>query len=417
MRFAALILWLILFLNIRAQAQQHGVPIPIIDTIQASTSKISAAQAEDNQQLDVIDVVTDLLHRGRGKRVDTGMKKANKFRVSVVPAAGYTLQTGFAGIIAGNTAFYTDTSANESTILANFTYSERNQIIAPLQTSIYTKGNKYNIVIDWRYLYFPSFTYGLGGYTSLSEGYLINYSAFRPHQTLLKRISSSIYVGLGYNIDYFYGIREISPPKAGTDFEQYDSVKKTEFAAGPTFNFLYDTRTNPINPERGSFVNVIYRPNLTLFGNATTWQSLVIDMRKYFKFPLSSNNVLAFWSYDWFTLSGKPPYLMLPNTGGDQYSNTGRGYIQGRFRGNNMAYVEGEYRFGLTHNGLLGGVVFANAESFTEQVSNRFETIAPGAGLGIRLKFNKFSRTNVALDYGFGENGSGGFFVNVGEVF
>ena len=108
---------------------------------------------------------------------------------------------------------------------------------------------------------------------------------------------------------------------------------------------------------------------------------------------------------------------MLPNTGGDPYSNTGRGYIQGRYRGANMIYLEGEYRFGITHNGLLGGVVFGNAQSFTEQSSNTFETIAPGWGAGIRIKFNKFSNTNVALDYGFGLNGSSGIFVNLGEVF
>ena len=108
---------------------------------------------------------------------------------------------------------------------------------------------------------------------------------------------------------------------------------------------------------------------------------------------------------------------MMPNTGNDPYSNTGRGYIQGRFRGANMAYVEGEYRFSVSRNGLFGGVIFANAESFTELSSNRFETIAPGWGAGIRVKLNKFSRTNIAVDYGFGLGGSQGLFVNLGEVF
>jgi hypothetical protein len=416
MRAAAIIVWLFFSLTINVYAQHHAVPFVVADTTTAG-SKLPPAQAATNEQLDIIDVASNILHKGRGKRVDTGKKKADQFRVSVVPAAGYTLQTGFAGIVAGNTAFYIDTSASESTLLANFTYSVRNQIIAPIQASIYTKDNKYNIVIDWRYLYFPSYTYGLGGYTSLADGYLINYSAIRPHQTILRKVSKSMYVGLGFNLDYFYGIKELNPPgNKATDFETY-GLSKTEFSSGPTFNYLYDTRTNPINPERGSFVNVIYRENPFFLGNATGWESLVVDLRKYFKFPLSSKNVFALWSYEWLTLSGKPPYLMLPNTGGDQNSNSGRGYIQGRFRGNNMAYLEGEYRFGITRNGLLGAVVFANAESFTEQLSNKFETIAPGCGLGIRLKFNKFSRTNVALDYGFGEGGSGGFFVNVGEVF
>ena len=164
-------------------------------------------------------------------------------------------------------------------------------------------------------------------------------------------------------------------------------------------------------------MNVIYRPNLTIFGNTATWRSLVVDARKYIHFPADSKNILAFWNYDWLTVSGKPPYLMLPFTGGDPYSNTGRGYIQGRFRGDNMLYLESEYRFGITNNGLVGGVVFANAQSFTEQGSGKFEKIAPGWGAGLRLKFNKFSRTNVALDYGFGLGHSGGVFVNIGEVF
>ena len=108
---------------------------------------------------------------------------------------------------------------------------------------------------------------------------------------------------------------------------------------------------------------------------------------------------------------------MLPATGTDPYSNTGRGYIQGRFRGDNMLYLEGEYRFALSANGLFGGVIFGNAQTFTMQPDNKVQTNIPGWGAGIRFKLNKFSRTNVALDYGFGTNGSGGVFVNLGEVF
>ncbi len=403
-----------------AQTEKHALPIVITDSAAKNNSINPANTASQyNSELDLIDVGRNVFHKGAGKRADTGAVKSTKLRISIVPAAGYTLQTGFAGLLAGNAAFYTNTNAdaNASTILTSFTYTVRNQIILPFQTSIWTKENKYNIIIDWRYLYFPSYTYGLGGYTTLSDGYLIDYSTIHLHQAVLRKLRNDMYVGVGYNLDYYWDIHEIDPPgNKVTDFETY-GFTKTEFASGFTFNYLYDSRNNPINATSGNFVNVIYRPNLTIFGNTATWRSLVIDLRKYITFPASSQNVLAFWSYEWLTVSGKPPYLMLPNTGGDPYSNTGRGYIQGRFRGNNMVYGEGEYRFRLTNNGLLGGVVFANAESFTEQVSNRFETIAPGWGAGIRLKFNKFSRTNVALDYGFGVGGSGGLFVNIGEVF
>jgi hypothetical protein len=95
----------------------------------------------------------------------------------------------------------------------------------------------------------------------------------------------------------------------------------------------------------------------------------------------------------------------------------GRGYIQGRFRGKNNLYLESEYRFRILDNGFLGGVVFVNAQSFSEPVTNRFEAINPGWGAGLRIKLNKFSRTNICLDYGFGLHGSGGLFANLGEVF
>lgn len=405
-----------------AQVINHAVPLSIAQDSCGNDTVCIRHNYKD--LLDFKDLAGDLWHdishRKVEKRIDTGEIVSTKLRISAVPAAGYSLATGFAGLVAANAAFRTNVDANTSTMVTSFTYTARNQIILPLLTSIWTEGDKYNIVTDWRYVKFPSYTYGLGGYTTLNDGYLINYSAIRMHTTLLREIKPDIYAGIGYNLDYFYNIQEIHPPTGGTDFEKYELdkiVNKKEFASGLTFNFLYDTRKNAINPEKGSFVNVIYRTNVTTLGNNYSWRSLVIDARKYIKFPANTEDVLAFWTYEWLTITGQPPYLMMPNTGGDPYSNTGRGYILGRYRGNNMAYVEGEYRFGITSNGLLGGVVFANAESFTEQASGRFETIAPGWGAGIRLKLDKFSRTNIALDYGFGLGGSGGLFVNIGEVF
>ena len=82
-----------------------------------------------------------------------------------------------------------------------------------------------------------------------------------------------------------------------------------------------------------------------------------------------------------------------------------------------MLYFEGEYRFKITHNGVLGGVAFANAESFTESSTNNFGKFLPAAGGGIRIKVNKYTRTNLSLDYGIGLNGSSGLFLNLGEVF
>jgi hypothetical protein len=65
----------------------------------------------------------------------------------------------------------------------------------------------------------------------------------------------------------------------------------------------------------------------------------------------------------------------------------------------------------------LGAVVFSNVQSVSEWPSNQFKALLPGVGAGIRIKLNKYSNTNLALDYGFGAGGSNGIFVNLGEVF
>lgn len=353
-------------------------------------------------------------------RVDTVQQKAGKLHISALPVAGYTLQTGFAGVLSSNFAFYTSehSQANLSNVLTSITYSQYKQIIFPIQANIWTKGNKYNIQTDWRYLKYPSLTYGLGGNTSADSGYNIDYGYLRLHQAIMRSVTRDLYLGLGFDFDYFWNIREVDPPTSKpTDFERY-GLTKAEQAAGISLHVLYDNRRNPINPAKGSYASLTYRPNFTFLGSDNNWQSLLLDLREFLPFPAGTRNVLALWSYDWFTVgSGNPPYLLLPSTGWDAYSNTARGYIQGRYRSRNMVYFESEYRFGLTSNGLLGGVVFANAQSFSEMATSRYTYIEPGYGLGLRISLNKFSRTNLCIDYGWGTHGSGGFFVNLGEVF
>jgi hypothetical protein len=40
-----------------------------------------------------------------------------------------------------------------------------------------------------------------------------------------------------------------------------------------------------------------------------------------------------------------------------------------------------------------------------------------GGGVGLRVKLNKDSHTNITLDWGFAEGGSHGLFLGTGEAF
>jgi hypothetical protein len=371
------------------------------------------------EQVDLIDIFLSIIEKHPKPRKDSAVKKPGHLYAGLLPSAEYTLQTALAIDIVGNLAFYTSDEPNEniSSIYLNGTVTQKSQILVPLQGNVWSKGNKYNLLNDWRYEIYPQETYGLGSETKASSGYNIYFDYWRFYTTLLKTVAPDFYIGLGYDLDYFYNVKEVNPPPGViTDFEKY-GLHPTSWSSGPTFNILYDGRRNSINPDPCYYASLIYRPNFTFLGSDSNWQSLQVDARAYRHFPEGSKNIIAFWTYDVFTLQGNPPYLMLPATASDTYSNTGRGYIQDRFRGKDMLYLESEYRFGITSNGFLGGVIFVNAESFTEPSNNRFQAINPGWGAGIRIKLNKFSKTNICLDYGFGLNGSGGIFANLGEVF
>ena len=372
-------------------------------------------------QKDMIDVLTPVFAKHAAPRsTDQNDSARYHTRFSALPAAGYTLQTGFAVILAANASFYTarDPATTPSYALTSISYSQYNQIILPVNANIFTKGNKYNIVVDWRYMKYPSTTFGLGGHTDEADGYTIDFRYVRLHQYITKSLNHFLYAGIGYDLDYYWKIKEVDPP-AGvvTNFQEY-GLKDKEVASGISLHGIYDSRANPIYPLGGFYANVSYRPNLKILGSDNNWQSLVLEWRKYINLPANTKNVLGFWNYNWFTVGGgKPPYLMLPSTGWDPFSNTGRGFIQGRYRGRNMVDFETEYRFGLTPNGLLGMVVFANAQSISRVPQEQLHTIAPAFGTGFRIKINKFSGSNLCIDYGWGVNGSRGFFVNLGEVF
>ena len=372
-------------------------------------------------QVDLIDIARSLFLKRPGFRKDNNGKKIpGKFYPALLPSAEYTLETGIAFDLTGSLAFYTGDQAedNISNVYLASVFTIKKQILMPLQANIWTKGNKYNIVTDWRFEIFPQNTYGLGTLTTDADADSITFDYLRFYSTLLKTVAKDFYIGFGYDVDYFYNVRDLrtSTPGHPTPFQTY-GVTARSVSSGPTFNILYDGRRNEINPEPGWYANLIFRPNFTFLGSDSNWQSLQIDARHYIHLPATSRNSLAFWTYDVFNFNNRTPYLLLPSTQSDTYANMGRGYIGGRFRGKDMLYLESEYRFGITSNGFLGGVVFVNAQSFTEPVTNRFEAIAPGWGAGIRIKLNKFPRTNICLDYGFGLHGSQGIFANLGEVF
>lgn len=405
-----LIFTLILSNHLFAQNKQL-IPItryPRKDTLR----KVPADTSEEKDLNDVLQSIFTKNYKP-GKTDSIGRKPI----ISFIPAIGYSLQTKLAGTLTGNIVFRSSPESKVSAITTSMGFTQRKQFTLPIVSTIWSNNNKYVFLGDYRFYIYPQSTYGLGSNSNLSDEDPMRYNFLRISEVAMRQITGNFYLGLGYKLQQHWNITHEGPLNgAPSDYEAYGTDAHTT-SSGFSLNALFDSRDNSVNASKGFYANLQYHTYDKLFGSSNSWQSLVIDIRKYFRFPEGSDNVIAFWSYDWISLAGHPPYLDLPSTSWDTYSTTGRGYIQSRFRGAQMIYAETEYRFNITRNGLLGGVMFLNGQSFSAAPGTKLQSIQPGFGPGLRLKLSKVSKTNLDIDYGFGNQGSRGLFLTVGEVF
>jgi len=386
-----------------------------LKTVSAQAKNQNITPIDSSKQRDIADEIYQFL--GKTAKLEQGAHP-KKINISVVPAIGYSLTTGFAADVTSNAAFYTSKShaENLSEIVSSLAFDTKSQKFFTSKGEVWADHNNYKFVSDVRVEEYPIDTYGLGSNSTLNETNHLIYDYIRFYGTLYRKAFPNFYAGAGYNLDYHYNITQAGNlDNSVTDYTKYGfSTHST--SSGINLDLLYDSRKNPINPLNGAYASLIYRQNMDFLGSTSAWHSWLLDLRKYYKVSPASNNVLAFWAMAQFASTGTP-YLDLPATGMDMYNNSGRGYAQGRFRGRDMLYLESEYRFGITPNGLLGGVLFVNGETLTGYPDNQFQKVAPAVGTGIRIKANKHSDSNICIDYGYGIDHSHGFFVNLGEVF
>lgn len=369
---------------------------------------------------DIYDIGRSIFKSRAQRKADSIAGKPPKIFWSILPGFGYAQQKGFSGVCTNNASFFTSKDSNIKISSVDFIleYTQFKQFLFPVISNIWLHNNRYNILGDWRYMKYSTKAYGLGGKTKNTEGELINYNFFRFYQLVMRRFAPDLLAGIGYNLDYHW---DISSDRSNNGYinqeiRNYGLPSKT-ISSGITLNLMYDPRHNANNPTKGYFANLIYRVNNKLLASNSNWSSILIDLRKYITLPNNSRNVLAFWSYNWFTLNGNQPYFDLPGNGWDTKANTSRAYRQGRYTSKNMVYLESEYRFEITRNGLFAGVIFANMMYVSNKGNTQFDPMLPGAGCGIRMLTNKFSNTHLVLTYSVGKYGAQGFSFNLGEAF
>jgi hypothetical protein len=369
-------------------------------------------------QRDVFDLLREYIFHKELER-EVGGTTPIGFSWAILPTLSYNPVYGLAvGAMISGAGRRGAESMRFSQLSVSGNISTTGQIQVQARGDVFNPSGNYLLRMDVRYLDTERSTWGLGPISPDHEEYPMDFLLARLYGTLYRRASGPVFVGIGYHYDEFYDIVDLRA-EAGetTPFLSYHggSVSRT-VATGLSLNVLGDTRDNLANPSSGYYLSGSFRDYMSALGSDDNWQEMWIEMRVYPHLPSRSRNVLAFWLYSWMTF-GPAPYLNLPSNGWDMYGRGSRGYLQGRIRGANQVYLESEYRWALTRDGLWGAVVFLNGASTTDPESGIFGRPDWAAGTGLRIKFNKTSNTNLAIDYGWGTQNSSGFFLGMSEVF
>ena len=408
-----------------------------VDSLKAdSLNKVKQAPVQADtlyKQYDVSDLFRDVLHPNR--KVNPLRKKSG---ITPIPNVAYNPSIGaqigvkvVAGLKLGS-----DPNTLMSVAATSASITTKGIIYFYLSHNIYTPSNKWNFQgsLVAAKTVTPDFGLGIGQAADGNEadrvlsnpdrkGYVLHAEFYNFREKVYKQVHDNLFIGAGVSFDIR---RKIEDRNATTDLTPYNIYSDKHgfdrdhyMSNGLLFNVQYTTRDNQNRAYKGIYADAGVRVNQTWMGSSKSAVQFTTDFRKYWS--LSSRNpehVIAFWNWGSYLVSGALPYLELAGTGKDANFRSGRGYTVTYFKGPQYFYSEVEYRFPITKNKFLSGATFFNVQTANDEFGTKlFQKWQPGGGAGLRVLFNKATRTNLCLDYAFGNYGQKGFFLGLNEAF
>jgi len=418
---------------------QAGRPV---DSLKTDSLKKSKAEIKEmhprsynvNKQYDFSDLTRNLFHPHR--KPDTLKKRS---AVTIVPNISANPTIGFQGGIkaVAGTKLGDDPSTLLSTGASSATITTKGIIFFYLNHNIFTPGNRWNFQGNFTIskTAVPDEGLGIGnGHFSNDKDeqtladpthkvYGIHSIFFNLREKAYKKVAKNLFLGAGLSFD----VRKNISNKDSTGHSTPSGVYNTEHGLPKTssssngflFNVEYTTRDNPNRAYTGVYFDAGVRVNQTWIGSSKNAVQFTTDIRKYISLSaVDPETVIALWNWGSYLGSGTLPYLDLPGSARDVSFRSARGYTATYFKGTKYNDTEAEFRFPLLANKFVSGVVFGNLQTANdEQGTKLFQVFQPGYGAGLRILFNKVTRTNLALDYAFGKFNNKGFFLNLNEAF
>nr|WP_255678954.1 BamA/TamA family outer membrane protein [Mucilaginibacter sp. UR6-1] len=403
------------------------------DSLQRDTVK--KPKVEYAGQYDISDLIQNVIHPS--KKPDSLKKKSG---ITLMPNVASNPSIGFqigvkavAGRVLGS-----EPGTLMSVAATSASITTKGIIYFYLSHNVFTPGNHWNLqgsLVAAKTLT-PDFGIGIGEAANGSEadrilsnpdrkGYVLHSYFYNLREKIYKQVTNNLFLGAGLSFDIRRSIEDRNNPVGEKLTPYYIYNERNGFnnanysSNGLLFNAQYTTRDNQNRAYKGIYADAGIRVNQTWIGSTKNATQLTTDFRKYWS--LSKRNpehVIAFWNWTSFVIGGALPYLELPGTGRDPSFRSGRGYTVTYFKGTQYAYSEVEYRFPITRNKFISGVTFFNLQTANDDLGTKIGQVwQPGGGAGLRVLFNKATRTNLCIDYAFGKYGAKGLFLGLNEAF
>lgn len=230
-----------------------------------------------------------------------------------------------------------------------------------------------------------------GFYDYGTQTFLVSVSA-------LRKIVKSFYGGIGYSYAHY-----------DTTYQEDIQPASVSHTNGLQMILLYDTRDAVYYPTKGSKIRARWITYPEWFGNDVNANKIISEYNTYISVRDKKDVVAA-------RFAGK---FGLGNISFEQQVTIGnddiRGYSEGKYRGDGLMAIQGEYRYNFHKR--MGVVGFAGVATIYGSDTPSFDwKLYPGAGVGYRYRAFKNEKFNVGLDGAVGK-GDWGLYFRIGEAF
>ena len=301
-----------------------------------------------------------------------------------------------------------DSLTRASLAYINLQYSTRKQFVSEVGYSVYTNAEKYYLQGGFGYKDFYERYWTFSDNSTSNNNYLgVQYEQLFLRGRLLKNLGKQFFVGLSYNVNSYNAITFES--KAIPSIPTVPGINKS-FVVGVGPAISIDKRDNQFSPQKGWYAEASLRFHDKWMGSNYKYTLYNIDLRRYI--ATMPKGILALNAVATIT-DGNVPFLEKQRLGSDKIM---RGYFTGRFRDNQFAAAQMEYRYPIGKSFVLAAFLSAGQTAETLQ-KMEWNLLQSSVGGGLRYLVNKDKKLYIRIDAGYTKMKNLGIYFNLGDAF